>query len=148
MEHATVHMLASQSPNIQLVGRSTDKGFYLYGNLETEHVNNAVKMAAARLPKDPTLAVHPRCGTNLAVTGLLTGLAAFLVAGLPARSGLDRLSRILTATLWAALLAQPLGSLVQSKVTTDSNIGEVKLAETQRQNGRVTSHFVPLIWEK
>lgn len=149
LEHATVHMLTSRMPSLRVVGRTTVGGFYLYGDVETDAVRDAVREAVLHLQEDPELAVHPRCGTNLAVTAIVTGLAAF-VAGSAwrGRSRLAALPQALLASLWGALLAQPLGLAVQRSVTTSPETEGVHVGEIiRRGNGKLITHFVPLSWD-
>jgi len=147
LEHATVHLLARQQPNLKVVGRSTPGGFYLYGPDDTYAVERAAQQAVLALAADRDLAVHPRCGTNLAVTGILAGLAAFFASGGRSRGRLMSLPRILLATLWGVLLAQPLGNLAQRYVTTDANVARAHVGPVRREAGRPGTHFVPVHWE-
>ena len=52
LEHATIHILAQQNPRLNVVGRTTPGGFYLYGNLTTKQVRAAVEQAISRLQKE------------------------------------------------------------------------------------------------
>ena len=47
LEHATIHILTRN--NWRLMGRTTTRGFYLFGEVETEEVVAAVSEALARL---------------------------------------------------------------------------------------------------
>ncbi|RMF03269.1 MAG: hypothetical protein D6768_06315, partial [Chloroflexi bacterium] len=83
LEHATIHMLSRRHKKLSIVGHSNWSGFTLYGDVDTSEVERAAHEALHRLQQGQSeLAVHPRCGTVLATTGLLTGLAAFLTIGL------------------------------------------------------------------
>jgi len=87
LEHATIHILTQRHVGLKLMGRSTAAGFYLYGQVDTDRVGAAVTEAIARLQAgEAELAVHPRCGTNLAVGALLSGLATMGVVGFRRRS--------------------------------------------------------------
>src|SRR5574341_899273 len=82
IEHATVHVLVQRHPNIQLVGRADTKGFNIYGDVPTGALASAAAEALRRLKSgEGELAVHPRCGTNLVVAGLLTAVAAVSALG-------------------------------------------------------------------
>jgi hypothetical protein len=144
LEHATIHVLTQRNPGLRVVGRTTPGGFYLYGSLETKRVRAAVEEAIRRLQRgEDDLAVHPNCGTNLATTGLLAGLAAF-VALLPrTRRRLDKLPfAILSATL-AVVAAQPLGRILQAQVTTSPDAQNLIVKRiSRRQQGHITVHFV------
>lgn len=135
LEHATIHVLSERWPNLQLMGRTTPWGFYLYGSVSTEAVRNAVAEAMIRLRRgEYQLAVHPRCGTNLVTAGVLTGLASFAVM-LPSgrRSRLLRLPEVLFASLIALLLAQPAGRWIQERLTTDPDVHNLAVTDISRR---------------
>lgn len=143
LEHATIALLKQRlEPETRISGRSTPSGFYLYGNLPTEVVEQSVKDALALLQKGEShLAVSDLCGTNLAVGGILTGLSAVLAVGRGRR--LDRLPHGLLAALAAAVLAQPLGRWIQRNVTTEARVGSLALASVEcRQRGHLMVHVV------
>src|SRR6266849_3945293 len=82
IEHATVHVLTESEPNISLVGRADADGFNIYGDVPIEALEVACKEALGRMKNgEGELAVHPRCGTQLVVAGMLTGLAAWVALG-------------------------------------------------------------------
>jgi hypothetical protein len=144
LEHATIHVLAQQNPGLRVVGRTTPSGFYLYGNLTTKEVRSAVEEAIARLQGGEThLAVHPHCGTNLATAGFLAGLSAF-VALLPrSRRRLDQLPFAILAATLATIAAQPLGLILQTRVTTTPDVRRLIVKRiTRRQQNRFAVHFV------
>jgi len=132
LEHATIHILSRRNGNLSLVGRSDWHGFTLYGPVDTSEVKHAAHEALRRLRQgEAELAVHPRCGTVLATTGILTGLAAFIALNLDRGSnGRYRWasipSAILAATL-AAIVAQPLGLLLQERYTTTGTPGNLEI---------------------
>ncbi|MHB0875083.1 MAG: DUF6391 domain-containing protein [Anaerolineae bacterium] len=148
LEHATVHVLTRKYPHLRAVGRTTPSGFYLYGDLDTGEVEQAARQALAELPTHPDLAVHARCGTNLAVTALAAGLAAFAASTIPRRPRASLLPQALLASLSATLLAQPLGAAVQREVTTSPDVAGARIGAVQRSTvGNMTTHFVPVLWE-
>ena len=133
LEHATIHVLALRNPNLSLIGRSDWSGFTLYGPVDTAEVKHASHEALRRLRQgEANLAVHPRCGTVLATTGLLTGLAAFLAISLDGSGSRGRFrwgsipAAILAAT-GAAILAQPLGLLLQEYYTSSGSPGNLEI---------------------
>jgi hypothetical protein len=90
------------------------------------------------------MAVHPRCGTNLVVTSILAGTAAFVatVGGRP-RSKADRFPLALAGATLAALVAQPLGRQVQEHVTTTPEIDGLYIESVTRQErGNLVVHKV------
>lgn len=134
LEHATVHVLSRANPYVRIMGRSTDTGFFIYGGVSTQELANAATEALARLQQGENhLAIHPRCGTNIAVTGLLSGLAAFgATLGRP-RSRWERLPIALTAATVAAIAAQPLAQIAQERVTTSTDVEGLYIANITRQ---------------
>lgn len=149
VEHATMHVLSRRNPYLRLVGRSTISGFIIYGPVSTQDVANAVTEALVRLQQGEShLAVHPRCGTNLAVTGVLAGMAAFgATLGRP-RSKLERLPWALTAATLAAIVAQPLAHTIQEHITTTPEVEGLTIAQVTRQErGRFIAHQVVIARE-
>lgn len=144
LEHATIHVLTQRNPRRYLVGRTTTGGFYLFGEVETEEVAAAVSEALARLRRgEHDLAVHPRCGTNLATAGLLAGLSSFVAMSGRSTSRLAKLPQILLAATIAVIAAQPLGLALQKHVTTLPEVEGVTVEEiTRLQRGQVVIHEV------
>ena len=144
LEHATIHVLSRRQPYLRIVGRSTLSGYLIYGPLATEEVARAASEALARLQQgEAHLAVHPRCGTNLAVTSIMAGTAAFgATLGRP-RSKLDRLPLALIAATVAAIVAQPLAHRIQEEVTTTPDVDGVYIAGiTRQERGRFVVHKI------
>ncbi len=147
IEHATIHLLAKWLPGVRMAGRSTPQGFYIYGNVPTHLLEQAVREAIARLQKgESQLALHPHCGTNLVTASVLAGVATvFSVAG-KRRRWWDKLLAGLAATTAALAAAQPLGYWMQEHVTTDAAVPSAEVAHIRKvQAGGMTVHFVRLI---
>jgi hypothetical protein len=151
LEHATIHILSQRHKNLSIVGHSNWSGFTLYGAVDTAEVEYAANEALRRLQQGQSeLAVHPRCGTVLATTGLLTGLAAFFAIGLDGNSrGRFRWASfpaaILAAT-FAAIVAQPVGLFLQKEYTTSGNPGTLQIKVVSlASGGRVTTHRVETV---
>ena len=144
LEHATMHILSRQNPQIRLMGRSTLSGFLIYGLVDTEDIVDAASEGLARLQQgEGHLAVHPHCGTNLAVTGLLAGAAAFSVSLGRSRSRLDRLPVALMAATLAAVVAQPLAHRIQERITTTPDVDGIYIVgATRRKRGRLMGHHI------
>lgn len=129
-----------------MAGHSNPTGFFILGDISTEAVTDAAVEALRRLKAgERELAIHPGCGTNLATTALLAGtLAWFVLRG--ARSVWGRLLRLPFAVALAvagAALSRPLGPVIQQKITTDAEVGEMRLVEVhQSLRGSVTAHRV------
>jgi Domain of unknown function (DUF6391) len=117
LEHATIVLLSKRFPDARLSGVSFATGFFVFGDVPTEAVQPAAEQALARLRGgEPEMAIHERCGTNLAVAGMLTGLSAMTVARL--RKPYNTPNNVILASTAALVLARPLGLLVQRYVTT------------------------------
>jgi hypothetical protein len=150
IEHATVHVLSARLPGTPFAGRSDAAGFFLYGQVDTPVLAEAVDEALRRLVTEPQLAVHPYCGTNLVVSGFTAGLAALAaVATLPPerrRSGpAALLPRFLLAGTAAALASANLGPLVQARWTTSAAPEGVRVRTiTRTERGRHVLHRVEL----
>ena len=140
LEHATINILNQRFPTLHLVGWSSHEGFFLLGQVATHDVQNAVDEAVTRLRQgEGYLAIHPRCGTNLVVSGAVIGTIAFLTM-LPgdSRSRRERLPLVLALSTLGALLAQPLGLLIQEHVTTDAHLDGALPVRIERHLARGT----------
>jgi hypothetical protein len=149
LEHATIHVLSQRQRKLKVVGRSTNTGIFLYGPLETAEVEAAVHEALARLRRgEHQLAVHPNCGTSLLTAGVMTGLASFF-AMLGTRRLLDRLGRLpmtIFFTTAALVLAQPLGLNLQRTVTTEPDVGDLRVKSVKRlASTPITVHWIETI---
>ena len=143
LEHATMHVLSQHQRTLRLMGRSTMSGFFIYGQVDTEALAAAASEALVRLQNgEVDLAVHPRCGTNIALAGVLAGLSTFGVMMGKSRSKWDRLPQALLVATGAVLMAQPLGGWVQSKITTTPDVSGAFIEGVARQErgGFVVHH--------
>lgn len=146
LEHATLHVLAREMPELSLVGRSDGRGFLLYGDVDTDSIRLAVEEACERLRAgESNLRVHPNCGTNLAV-GLLLAGAAFVVGILGSRrEKWRRWPLTFLGLAGATTLASPLGPEVQRRWTTDPDMVGVTVRAVQRlSGGRIPTHRVEI----
>jgi hypothetical protein len=132
LEHGTVSILIGKlGPSLRLAGRAVPDGFYIYGRVPTDAIESSAAEALARLKGgEAALAVTPLCGTNIAVAGVLTGLASFLSIG--KRKRLDRLPGVFTAAMFGVLAAQPLGQLVQKYLTTSPDLSRTEIVGISR----------------
>lgn len=140
LEHATISVLANKAGHdVRVVGRATNSGFYLYGNMTEERIRESTMEALERLRRGEShLAVSPMCGTNLAVAGILAGTSSLLALG--SRSRLERLPNVLLASMLAMLVAQPLGRLVQKHITTDPDLSDTEVVGI-REGGRSAGRY-------
>ena len=149
LEHATMSVLSERYQNLRLVGRSSLWGFYVYGNVPAEGVLAAAQEGLRRLKAGQHhMAIHPNCGSNLAVAGILAGVGAVLALGGLSdrrRSWLDRLARLplaCTAAMLGIVLAQPLGTALQAHVTTQADVGDLRVVSVtcERRAGIFVHH--------
>jgi Domain of unknown function (DUF6391) len=147
LEHATLHVLAERHPGVPMAGHSDSAGFWILGDLPIGEVEGSVQEALGRLQAGETkLAVHPNCGTNIATAGILTGLAAALAmfgVGKRLRDNFERLPTAMVFATLALIAAQPLGLMLQERVTTSGSPGDLRVVEIQpRGQGVLTAHRV------
>ncbi|MBI3162797.1 MAG: hypothetical protein HYZ23_09815 [Chloroflexi bacterium] len=131
LEHATLHLLAKTHTG-RMAGHSNPTGFFLLGNFPTQDVWISATEALERLRNGESgLAIHPGCGTNMATTALL----AVTLAWLPLRGNKSTLMRLLLAPFAVILavigvfLARPLGPLLQKRVTTEADMGNMHIID-------------------
>lgn len=147
LEHATLHILAARYPRLPLAGHSDTRGFWILGNVPTEEVREAVTQALARMQNgEESLAVHPNCGTNFVASGAVAGLAAWLGmagSGRGWRNRLERLPLVITLATLALIFGQPLGYLLQARVTTSGRPDGLQVvAVDASQQGSLRAHRV------
>ena len=147
LEHATLHTLAPKLPHTMLMGHSDVGGFWIVGEVSSEMLHASVQEAIARLRSgEHQLAVHPNCGTNYVTAGALAGLAgaaSMLGSGRRLQDKLARLPFAAALATIALLIAQPLGLLLQARVTTCGDPGSLEVISiTHRRQGRMTIHRI------
>ena len=144
LEHATITLLMKRiDGNVKLIGRAALMGFHIYGDVPTALVEEAAKDGLQFLQDGhEDLAISPLCGTNLVVTGVLTGIASLLV-GSGSREMGKKLSNMISASIIAVVVAQPLGMMVQRKFTTNVNLDNCGIAAVIKNGkGRLTRHKI------
>jgi Domain of unknown function (DUF6391) len=158
LEHATVWVLSEMRQSLAasdreaiadgIGGMSTERGFYLYGEVAPTALSQAVNRALDRLVNGEwDLALHPRCGTNLSVGMLVTmGLAMGMHVILPK----DPISQILGVGIAATAATQitpDLGTLAQRHLTTaipfNLAIDEIR---SDRDYLNHPAHFIQVRW--
>lgn len=132
LEHATIHILSAKYPDRHLAGHSNPTGFFILGNVTTDDLKSAVTEALTRLRAgERELAIHAGCGTNFAASAFMAGsLAWFPLSG--AKSLRRRLWLLPFAVAFGLLgyvLSQPLGPLLQARVTTEANLGSLQVED-------------------
>jgi hypothetical protein len=132
LEHATITLLTQRFPSLRLAGYSFPGGFFLLGDVPTGQVREVVIEALARMNNgERQLAVHPNCGTNYAVSGLVAGTLAWLgMAGAKSkRDQLERLPLVITLATLGYILSTPLGPKVQQYITTSGDPGGLSVVD-------------------
>lgn len=132
LEHATLHVLEDRQPDRHLAGHSNPTGFFIFANVTTEELKNSITQALTRLRSgESNLAIHAGCGTNMATSLLMSSFFAFLpVSG--RKSTLWRVLMLPVGVLFAVVgyaLSQPLGPWLQANVTTEANMGDLRVLE-------------------
>ena len=142
LEHATIVLLSKRFPEVRFSGISFAAGFFVFGDVPTDAVRPMAEQALARLRGvEPEMAIHERCGTNLAVSGMLTGFSAMTIARL--RKPYNSFNNVVLATTAALVLSRPLGLLVQRYITTRTPGSEMKISGVKRMNVLgAPAHFV------
>jgi Domain of unknown function (DUF6391) len=142
LEHATIVLLSKKFPDVRLAGVSSAIGFFVFGDVPTEAILPAAQEALHLLrTTQPELAIHERCGTNLAVAGMLTGLSAMTVAKM--RKPFNSANNVILASTAALILARPLGMTVQRYFTTKTPNASMVIVKVAPMSLFGTSaHFV------
>ncbi len=144
LEHATIVLLSKAFPEVRMAGVSFAAGFFVFGEIPTEAIRPAAEQALERLRNgEPEMAIHERCGTNLAVAGILTGLSAMSVAKL--RRPYNTFNNVILASTAALVVARPLGLLAQKYFTTRTPNNSMYITGVRQMNLPfldVPAHFV------
>ena len=144
MEHATIHLLTEALPHVSFAGYSFVKGYWILGKAELQDIQKAAEMAHARLKNgESKLAVHPNCGTNIAMIGLCTAAAAMLTSlgEDEDESPISRFTAFTTAGMIGALAGRPLGPKVQKNITTDPDVKNLSIVSINCSSLRGTPVF-------
>jgi|SRR5271157_2871011 len=146
LEHATLNLLSQLFPYRSLAGYSTPGGFFIFGEVPTESLREAVFQALARMNNgERHLAIHDHCGTNLVASGLVAGFLAWLgMAGARSRRGkAERLPLVLGLATLGFFISQPLGPLLQERLTTSGDPEGLAIVDIfPIQFGRLVLHRV------
>jgi len=91
------------------------------------------------------LAIHAACGTNFAAAGFVAGLLAWLgIAGAKnKREKVERLPLVIALATLGLILSQPLGPVIQARITTSGDPGDLAIVDVSLNRfGRLTIHRV------
>ncbi|MCD6425991.1 MAG: hypothetical protein J7L35_10880 [Anaerolineales bacterium] len=143
LEHATLNLLAKTHPGQPFAGHSDGGGFWILGDIPTEILSSTVSEALSKLNAGQSeLAIHNNCGTNLLVSGFAAGLAGaagLIGVGKQARDKFERIPVITFFGVLALIAARPLGPLLQKKVTTSGNPGNLMISTISKHTMNGTS---------
>ncbi len=132
LEHATFTILAGMDPSFSGSARSFSDGFVVFANVDLGLLRRAADEALRRLQAgEAELAIHPNCGTNLAVGISLVTIGTML--GMASNHTRTRIATAAASSLagWAA--ARPLGEYVQKHFTTLPDLDGVRITEIYRR---------------
>lgn len=126
LEHATVTILSRRQPGLAVSARANARGFTIFADLDSLLVRRCCDEALDRLRAgESSLAIHPNCGTNLAV-GMSLAMVGSLF-GLTALRPRTRIASAVCSTFTGLAMARPLGRLVQRHVTTLPDLRDVRI---------------------
>jgi hypothetical protein len=132
LEHATITILSGMVPDLSVSARSSSDGFLVFGEVDLGLLRRAADEALQRLQAgESELAIHPNCGTNIAVGISLVTLGT--MAGLASSHTRTRVTTAAASSLagWAA--ARPLGQYVQRHFTTLADLKGVRIVSIARR---------------
>ena len=133
---ATVAVLLARHGPTRLAGRASVDGFMIIGAIDPRELEDSANEALRRLQSgESSLAVSPLCGTNIAVSGFLSALAATAV--LATGQLRSRLPNAFMAAMIGAIAGQPVGRWVQQHVTTLADHEGVEIVGTSSLFGRL-----------
>ena len=136
LEHASLNLLGKSHPRGRFAGHSDPGGFWILGEITTSELTEVILEALDKLRAGQHhLAIHRNCGTNMLVSGFAAGLAGaagLIGAGETGREKLERIPLITTLGVAALILTRPLGPLLQKKITTNGNPGNLEIIEVVR----------------
>jgi hypothetical protein len=119
-------------PDLNASARSSEDGFIIFGNVDLGVLRRALEEALARLQAgEAELAIHPNCGTNLAVGISLVTLGTLL--GLTSNQTRTRFATAAASSIAGFAAARPLGEYVQRHVTTLPDVRGVRVTDIFRR---------------
>jgi len=132
LEHATITILSGIVPDLSISARSSSNGFIIFGNVDLGLLRRALDEALRRLQAgEASLAIHPNCGTNLAVGVSLMTIGTML--GMASSRTRTRVTSAVASSLAGLLAARPLGEFVQKHFTTLPDLQGVRVTEIYRR---------------
>jgi hypothetical protein len=151
IEHGAIHILSRMLPYVSIAGRSNSRGFYIYGDIPTEALHEAVQEAINRIQGgERQLAIHPNCGTNMISSAVLAAGGTMLATTGTRRRGLaEQIPAGVLGALIGVVLGQVVGLRLQARVTTDADFSNAQIREIQRkQMGKRVYHWVGIVYDR
>ena len=128
LEHATVTLLTRDNQRLSVSARSTARGFTIYADLDPHTVRAASEEALQRLRNgEASLAIHPNCGTNLAVGTSVMMIGSMV--GLNALRVRTRVASAIASSFAGFAMARPLGQFLQRHVTTSAQVRDLRIVD-------------------
>ena len=132
LEHATITILSRLIPTLSVSARSSSEGFIIFGDVDLGLLRQALDEALHRLQAgEAELAIHPNCGTNLAVGVSLITIGTLL--GMASSQTRTRVTTAAFSSLAGWMAARPLGEYVQRHFTTLPDLTGVRVTEIKRR---------------
>jgi predicted phage tail protein len=132
LEHATITILSGMVPDLRVSARSNSNGFVIFGDVDLGKLRMALDEALRRLQAgEAELAIHPNCGTNLAVGVSLITLGTML--GMASSHTRTRVASAAASSIAGLMAARPLGEYVQKHFTTLPDLQGVRVTNIARR---------------
>lgn len=132
LEHATFTIMAQHNPNFSGSARSFSDGFIVFADVDLGELRRCADEALQRLQAgEAELAIHPNCGTNLAVGIAMVTFGTLL--GMASNQPRTRVAAAAASSFagWAA--ARPVGEYMQRHFTTLPDLKGVRITEIYRR---------------
>jgi predicted phage tail protein len=132
LEHATITILSGMVPDLRVSARSSSNGFVIFGDVDLGMLRRALDEALRRLQAgEAELAIHPNCGTNLAVGVSMVTIGTML--GMVSSHTRTRVASAAASSVAGLLAARPLGEIVQKYITTLPDLVGVRVTDIFRR---------------
>lgn len=132
LEHATITILSGMVPDLSVSARSSADGFIIFGNVDLGVLRHAINEALRRLQAgEAELAIHPNCGTNIAVGISLITLGTLF--GLASDQPRTRITTAAASSVAGLMAARPVGQYIQRHLTTLPDLTGVRVTEIARR---------------
>ena len=142
-EHATIAVASRRLDRFgQLGGRAVHNGYYVYGPVPTDVLEESAHEAVRRLREgEENLAISPFCGTNFLLAAAVSTMSAALMLG--ARNRAERLPQAISVGVFALIGSFRAGAEIQRRWTTLPAVGDLLIERVvQTRPGRHSVHRV------